>query len=287
MKTIKIGIACHKGGVGKTATVAALADAATYENSGAKVLIIDGDEQNCLKTIFGIKMHATQGGLADVLTGNLSVEQAKMQVRPNIDLITSGGRLMKDFETQFANTKNAEILMKKALGSLSEYSYVFIDCPPAISLITANVFTFADYILVPCMPDLLAFVGAKQTINFFESVGKLYKEKKMPLATVIGVVLTQFDKRQSLDNTIEGDLEGLETSGLIRRSFAPIPKDIKVKTAQVRRKLLSEGFQNCLAAKAYRVLFQDLMVEIGKIETEKSTGLPVRATKKSELEIRA
>ena len=265
---IKIGIACHKGGVGKTATVAALADAVTYENPTSRVLLLDGDEQNCLKTIFGVKMHETQGGLASILLGQTSLDQVKVKVRPNIDLVLSGGRQMKEFERLFASQERAELIMREKLGNLSEYDFVFIDCPPAISLISANVVTFSDYILIPCIPDLLAFVGAKQTINFIESVGKFYIDADFPLAQILGVVLTQFDQRQSLDNTIESDLENLQNSGLVRRCFKSIPKDIKVKTAQVRRKLLSEGFASSNAAKAYRELIQDIISEIQLIETE-------------------
>jgi cellulose biosynthesis protein BcsQ len=153
-----------------------------------------------------------------------------------------------------------------------------VDCPPAISLVSANVVTFADYILVPCLPDLLAFVGAKQTINFIESVGKFYHDSDFPLAKVLGVVLTQYDHRHSLDNTVEGDLEDLQNSGLVRRCFKSIPKDIKVKTAQVKRKLLSEGFANSNAAKAYRQLVQDMMEEIIKIESENSMTHEVKYT---------
>lgn len=266
-KPVKIGVACHKGGVGKTATVAALADAVTYLNPGYRVLILDGDEQNCLKTIFGVKMHETQGGLASVLMGEATLDQVKVKVRPNIDLVLSGGRQMKEFERVHSSKDRAELIMCEKLGGLSDYDFIFIDCPPAISLISANVVTFANYILIPCLPDLLAFVGAKQTINFVESVSKFYKDAGFPLATVLGVVLTQFDSRLNLDDTIENDLENLANSGLVRRCFKSIPKDIKVRTAQVRRKLLSEGFANCNAAKAYRNLVLEIIDEIEKVET--------------------
>ena len=288
-KPIKIAIACHKGGVGKTATVAALADAVTYENPSSRVLILDGDEQNCLKTIFGVKMHETQGGLASILMGEATLDQVRVKVRPNIDLVLSGGRQMKEFERLYASQNKAELIMRERLGDLSEYEFVFVDCPPAISLISANAVTFANYILIPCLPDLLAFVGAKQTINFIESVGKFYKDAEFPLAKVLGVVLTNYEKRQSLDNTIESDLENLQSSGLVRRCFKSIPKDIKVKTAQVRRKLLSEGFANSNAAQAYRHLVQEILDEIQKIEAEEkhnlSTPLPFPTVYKQPLEI--
>jgi chromosome partitioning protein len=265
MKTKKIAVMCHKGGVGKTVTVAGLADAISFNDPTKKILILDGDEQNCQRTIFGVKLTDTRGGLSSLLDGTLSLSDARVKVRPNIDLVLSGGRELREFESRNSCVDNAEMLLRTNIGDVSEYDYILMDCPPAISLVSANAITFCDYILIPCLPELLAFVGCKQTNNFIEQMGKHYAEARYPVAKVLGVVLTQYCATQNLDQSIFSDLEDLAEKRLIGKCFSPIPKDVKVKTAQVKRKLLSEGFAKCKAAAAYRLLAKELQDEIEKI----------------------
>lgn len=269
-KPVKIGVFCHKGGVGKTATVAALADAASCQGPG-RVLVIDSDEQSCQKTIFGVKMHETNGGLSSILLGQAALKDVVTNVRPNIDLLLSGGRHIRKFEERVSEKKEnrPELLMRKAFkGQLSAYDYVFVDCPPHISAVAANIATFCDYMLVPCQADLLGFAGMRQTLFFYEGLSKDYLKTGSPIAKVLGAVLTQYAAKQTVDMAIEADLASMEANGLISRIYKPIPKDTKVRMAQLKRKLLSEGFQNSKAAIAYRELFHDLLEDIAKVESK-------------------
>jgi len=267
MKPKKIAVMCHKGGVGKTVTVAGLADAISFKDPSKRILILDGDEQNCQRTIFGVKLTDTRGGLASILDGTITLAAARVRVRPNIDLVLSGGRELRDFESRNSCVEGAEMLLNANIGDVSEYDYILMDCPPAISLLSANAITFCDYILIPCLPELLAFVGCKQTNNFIDQMRKPYGELNYPVARVLGVVLTQYCAAQTLDQSVFSDLEDLAEKGLISRCFSPIPKDVKVKTAQVKRKLLSEGFGKCKAAQAYRTLADDVTSEIERLQS--------------------
>ena len=265
-KPLILAVMCHKGGTGKTTTVAGLADA--LANVGKKVLIIDADEQSNIKTIFGIKLQNSEGGLAAVLLDNVNPQNRTCKVRENIDVILSGGRFMRDFEKTHANTPDSELLMKLRMDCLAGYDAILIDTPPALSLISTNIVMYADYLLLPCSPDLLSVVGVKNTLNFVESIEGHYKAKKIKFAKILGVVPTMHDGRRNLDMDILDDLHRLENADLLRggKVFSPVRTDIKVKTAQVKRKLLSETFPDAKATQDYQTVAQQIL---DSIKTEK------------------
>ncbi len=260
MKTPTIlAVMCHKGGTGKTTTTLGLADG--FAASGKKVLIIDADEQSNVKTIFGIKLQNAEGGLAAILLDNVNPQSLAYTARPNIDVILSGGRFMREFEKTHANTPESELLLKKRLVGLEKYDVVIIDTPPALSLISTNIITYADYLLLPCSPDLLSVVGVKNTLNFIESIEAHFKANKTSIAKVLGVIPTMHDGRRNLDMDILDDLHRLDNAQLLRggKVFSPIRNDIKVKTAQVKRRLLSEAFPTAKATEDYALVTKEII----------------------------
>ena len=139
MKTKIIAILNHKGGVGKTATTASLASAITVLEPQKKVLIIDADEQANLKTVFGVKLREADSSLASILINNADPNRSAIRVRENIDIILSGGKGIRDFNSKFSAIPSAENLMAERFKHLEGYDYVLIDCPPALSLISSNI----------------------------------------------------------------------------------------------------------------------------------------------------
>jgi chromosome partitioning protein len=286
-KPIVIAIMCHKGGTAKTSTISGLADAIVQTHPDKKVLIVDTDEQSNQKTIFGIKLHEAEGGTASCLLNGISPDKILITVRPNIAVILSGGRAVRDFEKIIANQPDAEILMRKHFSSLTGFDFILIDTPPALSLISSNVVLYSDYILIPCSPEMLALVGVKNTLAFLEDMEKHYKHKHKHFPKVLGVVPTLHDKRRLLDLGIIDDLERMQQHDMLKGGivFAPIANDIKVKTSQVKRRLLSEFAPQSKAAEGY----QQLAREIIKMTTEKSKlptpSKPRSIPKKSELDV--
>jgi chromosome partitioning protein len=265
---IVFAMMCHKGGTGKTTSVSGLAD--VFASEGKKVLIVDADEQSNIKTIFGIKLQNSEGGLAAILLNNVNPESLTCKVRENVDVILSGGRFMRDFEKVHANTPDAELLFSRRFEGLTGYDIVLIDTPPALSLISTNVVAYADYLLLPCSPDLLAVVGVKNTLNFIENIEGHFKTRGLPIAKVMGVIPTMHDGRRNLDMDILDDLQRLEDADLLRggRVFPPIRNDIKVKTAQVKRKLLSETFPNAKATEDYAQVGKMILALIAPVKSE-------------------
>ncbi|MGK5088466.1 ParA family protein [Bdellovibrionota bacterium FG-2] len=271
-----IAVLCHKGGVAKTTTAVALADSLAADNPTAKILILDCDEQANVKTLFGIKSTDADGGIASILIENTHPSKVKLTVRPQIDVILSGGRMMRDFEKTFSNDADSELILSKMMKPFDEdYDYVIIDSPPALSLISANIAMYADFCVIPCTTDLLSVVGVKNTMFFLENLRNHFRAKNISPCKVLGVVPTMYDQRRNLDMTILDDLQRMADADLMSGGivFDPIRVDSKIKTAQVKRKLVSEAFPKTKAREDYRKLASDIQALVTKM-----TAASVRPT---------
>ncbi|MBK9038963.1 MAG: ParA family protein [Bdellovibrionales bacterium] len=269
-KPIKIGVLINKGGAGKTTTTVCLADALLNLYPNSKALIIDADDQSNIKTIFRLKIKDSEGGLSAVLREGLDPSKLFHEVRPNLSVMISGGRALADFATEFRTVPESEYLMRKRFENLEGFDFILVDSPPSLSLITTNIATFVDYVLIPATPDLLSLVGVKNLINLLQSYEDEEKKKARPnpIGSVLGVVPTQVDQRRNIDLDIIEDLERLEQSDLLNGGviFDPIRVDSKVRTAQVKRKLLSEAFPKSNASEDYGMLAREIIEQIEKIK---------------------
>ena len=263
-----IAIMCHKGGTAKTTTVSNLAG--YFANILKKrVLIIDTDEQSNIKTVFGLKLSESEGGLASILLDNLNPEELIQKTKyPNIDIILSGGKIIRQLESHFSQSENRFLLMQKKLSVLkNKYDLILIDTSPALSLVGSNVIAFSDYVLLPTSPELLGVVGVKSTITCIEHFEKDLKSHGLSIPEVLGIVLTLFDTRRSLDMSTLDELDNLCSNyPNLGQLFNPIRMDTKVRTAQHRRKHLFDSEQNSRAAQDYATLGNAIYKKIFDLE---------------------
>jgi chromosome partitioning protein len=264
MNTKVIAIINHKGGVGKTATTTGIASAITQLEPNKKILLIDADEQANLKTVFGIKLREAEASLASILTADVNPNRSVIKVRENIDVIISGGREIRDFNNRFSSMPESEEIMSKRFKNLEGYDYVLIDCPPALSLISSNIVLYATHVIIPVAPDMLSQMAAKATITFLDEMESRFGKS----AKILGVLPTMHDGRRNIDLDVLEDLERLADSDLLKggRCFHEIRVDSKVKTSQVKRKLIHETFPKSNAGKDFIDATKEILDELKREE---------------------
>ena len=254
---IKIAVMCHKGGVAKTSTVQTLAyELATTKN--AKVLICDLDQQNNHKTLMGIRVKDDKG-MSAILLNSYKPTEMTHRVRNNIDLITSGGRYISKFDEFSKTHDNPENLLQERMREVEDiYDYILLDTPPAMSLLSAAVVVYSDYLVIPCDLDTMGFAAAKNVIDFLEVFEKQTTKK---LAKVAGILPVKADLRRNLDNLILDQLYNTSDNELLRGGWvlSPIRQSSNIKTSQARKKFVQEVFPGKPFSEDYSTATKELL----------------------------
>lgn len=193
-----ISISNQKGGVGKTTTTGAVA--AGYKLKGYKVLCVDLDPQSNLSFSSGAGTEDCPT-IYEILKGEVKTSFS-IQKMESFDIISSN-ILLSGIELEFTQT-GREYLLKEALSSVKDkYDYIFIDTPPALSILTVNAFTASDYIIIPMLSDIFSLQGIAQLSETIDRVRKYCN----PNLKVEGIVLTKYNKRTILSREIKGTAE--------------------------------------------------------------------------------
>jgi chromosome partitioning protein len=205
-----LAIANQKGGVGKTTTAINLGTALAA--IGEKVLILDLDPQGNASTGVGVAPESRVLTSFDVLTGKASIAKASTQtlvpnlsvVPANADLVGLESELMAEANRPFRlrDAVAALIAEQKARPADVPYTYLLIDCPPSLNLLTLNALTASHAVLVPVQCEFFALEGISQLKETIDQV----KATLNPGLDVQGVVLTMHDARTSLSKEVENEV---------------------------------------------------------------------------------
>jgi chromosome partitioning protein len=258
-----LSLANQKGGVGKTTTAINLGTALAA--IGERVLIVDLDPQGNASTGLGIDRKDRDRSTFDVLVGESDMRETIRETAvPGLHIAPSTMDL-SGLELSLATVKDRAFRLRDALGKLSGpsrgtdgklvaggYSYVLVDCPPSLNLLTINAMAASDAVLVPLQCEFFALEGLSQLLKTVDQV----KMSLNPNLSIHGIVLTMYDARNNLSDQVVADVRQF----MGKKVFdTVIPRNVRVSEAPSHGKPVLLYDLKCVGSQAYLKLASEIV----------------------------
>jgi chromosome partitioning protein len=260
-----LALANQKGGVGKTTTAINLGTALAA--IGERVLIVDLDPQGNASTGLGIDRRNRSCSTYDVLIGEAPLRDAVVATAvPRLHIAASTMDL-SGLELELGSARDRAFRLRDAIAALNtnaeadtDYTYVLIDCPPSLNLLTVNAMAASDAILVPLQCEFFALEGLSQLLQTVEQV----RNTLNPNLSIHGIVLTMFDSRNNLSNQVVADVRQFMGAKVYNTM---IPRNVRISEAPSYGKPVLVYDLKCVGSDAYLKLATEVIQRERELKT--------------------
>ncbi len=251
-----LAIANQKGGVGKTTTAINLGTALAA--IGEHVLIVDLDPQGNASTGLGIERRSRRTSTYDVLIGAATMRNAVLPTSVPQLFIAPSTLDLSGLELEIGQARDRAFRLRSALNALNsgvrsyDFTYVLVDCPPSLNLLTVNAMAAADSILVPLQCEFFALEGLSQLLKTVEQVRSTLNSS----LSIHGIVLTMYDARNNLSNQVVADVRQF----MGRKVYDTIiPRNVRISEAPSYGKPVLVYDLKCVGSEAYLRLATEII----------------------------
>jgi chromosome partitioning protein len=251
-----IAIANQKGGVGKTTTAVNLA--AVLAGKGVPVLLVDADPQGNATSGVGIQRGSFRKSIYHCIVLGESVEDVLIHTEiPLLDVLPANKDLA-GAEVELVDVEHREYRLRQALeAQVEKHSYIIIDCPPSLGLLTLNALTAAKSLLVPIQCEYYALEGVTELFDTLARIRRLHN----PSLTIEGLLLTMYDERTNLSSAVASDLRDFYGQQVFE---TVIPRNVRLAEAPSYGKPITLYDAHSKGAEAYLQLAREVIAHDAK-----------------------
>lgn len=249
-----IAVVNQKGGVGKTTT--AMNIAAYLTHSGRKCLLVDLDPQANASSGLGLNPTEIEKGVYEVLVGIADPQSAICITDPSGIHVLPASISLAGAAVELVGIDEREFQLSKTIRPLSElYDYIIIDCPPSLGLLTLNGLVASDHVLIPVQAEYFALEGIGQLMETIS----LVQEHLKPEISILGAVITMYDKRYKLSESVLQELYRHFPKKIFR---TVIPRSVRLAEAPSHGKSILQYDPESRGGKAYERFVKELFAAL-------------------------